>query len=58
MICSKRKYAKKNKIKKNQNAFKKKKNGCKLVSRRCESYIMYLGGDSPHQAVMIVSGCN
>ena len=25
-----------------------------VYSRRCESYWMYLEGDSPHQAVMIV----
>ena len=25
-----------------------------VYSRRCGSYRMYLGGDSPHQAVMIV----
>ena len=25
-----------------------------VYSRRCESYRMYLEGDSPHQAVMIV----
>ena len=25
-----------------------------VYSRRCESYRMYLKGDSPHQAVMIV----
>ena len=47
-------YAKKNKRKKNQNAFKY---DCKLVSRRCESYRMYLENDSPHQAVMIVCEC-
>ena len=44
-------YVKKNKSKKNQNTFKY---GCKRVSRRCGSYSMYLKGDSPHQAVMIV----
>ena len=49
-ICKK----KKNKSKKNQNAFK---NDCKRVSRRCRSYRMYLEGDSPHQAVMIVCEC-
>ena len=54
MICSKRKYAKKNRSKKNQNAFK---NDCKSVSKRCGSYRMYLEGDSPHQAVMIVCEC-
>ena len=46
-----KKYAKKTKSKKNQNTFKY---GCKRVSRRCESYRMYLEGDSLHQAVMIV----
>ena len=44
-------YAKNVKSKKNQNAFKY---GCKCVSRRCESYRMYLEGDSLHQSVMIV----
>ena len=48
------KYAKKNKSKKNQNAFKY---SCKRVSRRCGSYKMYLEGDSPHQLVMIVCEC-
>ena len=43
------------KIKKNQNAFKY---GCKHVSRRYESYRMYLEGDSPHQIVMIVCELN
>ena len=37
--------------KKNQIAFKY---GCKRVSRRCGSYRMYLEGDNPYQAVMIV----
>ena len=55
MICLKRKYAKKNQNQKDQNAFKY---GCKSVSRRCESYRMYLEGDSPHQAVMIVCELN
>ena len=45
---------KKNKSKKNQNAFKY---DCKRVSRRCESYRMYFEGDSPHQAIMIVCEC-
>ena len=31
--------------------------GCKCVSRRCESYMMYLEGDSLHQTVMIVCEC-
>ena len=30
---------------------------CKHVSRRCESYKMYLKGDSPHQTFMIVCEC-
>ena len=52
MICLiKEKYAKKNKSKKNQNAFKY---GYKRVSKRCGSYRMYLEGNSLHQAVMIV----
>ena len=50
----KKKICKKNKSKKNQNALK---NDCKRVSRRCRSYRMYLEGDSPHQAVMIVCEC-
>ena len=37
---------------------KKIKNALKMIasvySRRCGSYTMYLEGDSPHQAVMIV----
>ena len=37
---------------------KDKKNALKIIasmySRRCGSYRMYLEGDSPHQAVMIV----
>ena len=42
------------KNKKNQNTFKY---GCKRVSRRCESYMMYLKGVGPYQTVMIVCGC-
>ena len=53
MICLKEKYAMKKKIKS-----KKIKNALKMIanvySRRCESYRMYLKGDSPHQVVMIV----
>ena len=52
-ICLKRKYAKKIKIKK-----QKDQNALNMIasvySRRCESYNMYLEGDSPHQIVMIV----
>ena len=37
---------------------KDKKNALKMIasvySRKCGSYRMYLEGDSPHQAVMIV----
>ena len=58
MICSKRKekkICKEYKSKKNQNAFKY---GGKRVSRRCESYMMYLKGDSPHQVVIIVCELN
>ena len=47
----KRKHAKKNKCKKNQNALYMI---ASVSSRRCGSYRMYLEGDSPHQAVMIV----
>ena len=42
--AQKEKYAKKNKSKKNQNAFKY---GCKRVSRRCRSYMMYFKGVVP-----------
>ena len=55
MECSKRKICKEHEKQKDQIALKK---GCKHVSRRCGSYIIYLEGDSPHQAVMIVSGCS
>ena len=53
----KRKYAKKikNKIKKNQNALYVI---ASVFSRRSGSYRMYLEGDSPHQAVMIVCELN
>ena len=47
----KRKYAKKNKRKKNQNALYMI---ASVSFRRCESYKMYLKGDSLHQTVMIV----
>ena len=43
------------KSKKNQNAFTY---GCKCVSKRCESYMMYLKGDGLHQIVMIVCECS
>ena len=41
------------KSKKNQNTFKY---GCKRVSRRCESYMIYLRSDGPYQTIMIVCG--
>ena len=50
-MLNKRKYAKNNKSKKNQNALYMI---ASMSSRRCGSYRMYLEGDSPHQAVMIV----
>ena len=53
-MFKKKKYAKKNKNKKNQNTFKY---GCKRVSWRCGSYKTYLEGDSPYQAIMIVYEC-
>ena len=54
-MLKRKNHAKNLNSKKNQNAFKY---GCKRVSRRCESYMMYLKGDGPHQTVMIVCGCN
>ena len=51
MVCLKEKYAKKNKSKKNQNALYMI---ASVSFRRCESYKMYLKGDSLHQTVMIV----
>ena len=50
-MLNKRKYAKKNISKKNQNTLYMI---VSVSSRRCGSYRMYLEGDSPHQAVMIV----
>ena len=50
-MLNKRKYAKKNKSKKNQNALYMI---ASMSFRRCWSYKMYLEGDSPHQAVMIM----
>ena len=50
-MLNKRKYAKKNKSKKNQNALYMI---ASMSFRRCWSYRMYLEGDSPHQAVMIM----
>ena len=59
MICIKKKKKKKGKICKNKKIKSKKlKNTLKMIasvySRRCGSYRMYLDGDSPHQAVMVV----
>ena len=51
MICLKEKYAKKNPKQKNQKTLKMI---ASVYSKRCGSYRMYLKGDSPHQAVMIV----
>ena len=51
MVCLKEKYAKKNKKQKESNALYMI---ASVYSRRCESYKMYLKGDSPHQIVMIV----
>ena len=50
-LLKKEKYAKKNKKKKDQNAFNMI---ASMYTRRCGSYRMYLEGDSPHQIVMIV----
>ena len=47
----KKKICKENKKQKDQNAFNMI---ASVYSRRCESYRMYLVGDSLHQAVMIV----
>ena len=46
-----KKICKEHEEQKDQNAFK---NGCKHVSRRYGSYMMYLKGDSLYQMVMIV----
>ena len=54
-VQKKKKICKEYKSKKNQNAFKY---GWKHVSRRCESYMMYLEGDSPYQAIMIMYKLN
>ena len=47
----KKKICKENKSKTNQNALNMI---ASMSSRRCESYRMYLKGDSPHQTIMIV----
>ena len=51
MICLKEKYAKKNQKQKIKNALKII---ASMYSRRCGSYRMYLEGNSPHQAFIIV----
>ena len=51
MVCLKEKDAKKNKKQKDQNALYMI---ASMSSRKCGSYRMYLEGDSPHQAVMIM----
>ena len=51
MECSKRKICKEHEKQKDQNSFS---NGCKCVSRKCVSYMMYLKGDNPHRTVMIM----
>ena len=47
----KKKICKENKKQKDQNSLNMI---ASVYSRRCESYRMYLEGDSPHQIVMIV----
>ena len=51
MLIKRKKYAKKNKKRKDQNALYMI---ASMYSRRCGSYRMYLEGDNPHQTVMIV----
>ena len=51
MVCLKEKDAKKNKKQKESNALYMI---ASVYYRICESYRMYLEGDSPHQIVMIV----
>ena len=50
-LLKRKKYAKKNKKRKDQNALYMI---ASVYTRRCGSYKMYLEGDSPHQIVMIV----
>ena len=52
MLIKRKKYAKKNKKQKDQNALNVI--AASVSSRRCGSYRMYLEGDSPHHIVMIV----
>ena len=51
MLIKRKKYAKKNKKQKDQNALYMI---ASMYSRRCGSYRMYLEGNNPHQTVMIV----
>ena len=51
----KKKICKENKKQKDQNALNMI---ASVYSRRCESYRMYLEGDSPYQTVMIVCELN
>ena len=50
-LLKKKKYAKINKNQKDQNVLNMI---ASVYSRRCGSYRMYLKGDSPHQAIMIM----
>ena len=50
-LLKKKKYAKKNKSKKNQNALYMI---ASVSFKRCGSYRMYLEGGGPYQTVMIV----
>ena len=54
MVCLKENMQKNN----NNNKRKKNQNALYMIasvySKRCGSYRMYLEGDSPHQAVMIM----
>jgi len=43
------------KSKKNQNTFIY---GCKHISKKCGSYMMYLKSDGFHQTVIIMCGCS
>ena len=51
MVCLKRKIFKEKYKQKDQNAIYMI---ASMYFRRCGSYRMYLGGNSPHQTVMIV----
>ena len=51
MICLTKENMQRNKSKKDKNALYMI---ASVYSKRCGSYRMYLKGDSPHQAVMIV----